>query len=211
MTQPKDQPVVVEMIVVAFDMCSSSQIMEDLLLSGRLVALRNLILAVKAFLTKSAEELGFTIYKFMGDGWILLFPPSFDGAVLLSFLSDLCVLYREKFDRRVRRRLEEVPRQVGLKFGMDGGSLLKVIMNNKAEYIGHAINIACRLQSAIADNGENPAYRLLVSNHLYPDLGNVKAYRPVSRKRQLRNIIGTRDYRCKELDLLAPKETAHAA
>ena len=74
-------------IVVAFDLCSSSQIMEDLLLSEKFDRYETFLTCVKRWLMNwtNSHPSGngrFELYKFTGDGWILLFPAATDGMAL---------------------------------------------------------------------------------------------------------------------------------
>ena len=82
-------------IVVAFDLCSSSQIMEDLLLSEKFDQYETFLTCVKRWLmnwtNKHAPGNGrFELYKFTGDGWILLFPAATNGKALIESLRSLC-------------------------------------------------------------------------------------------------------------------------
>jgi hypothetical protein len=60
-----------EALVVAFDMCSSSSIMEQLLLAGDMSCLTGLLTAIKQRLAVEQKTVPFDPYKFTGDGWIL--------------------------------------------------------------------------------------------------------------------------------------------
>ena len=62
-----------EKYVLVFDICSSTQIVEHLKLEGPQEAWCNLLIDIDNFLKREREALGFEIYKFTGDGWILLF------------------------------------------------------------------------------------------------------------------------------------------
>src|SRR4249920_1722735 len=82
-------------IVVVIDLCSSSQIMEDLLLSEKFDRYEVFLTCVKRWLMNwthkhSSVHGRFELYKFTGDGWILLFPPSTQGRSLVGFMSSLC-------------------------------------------------------------------------------------------------------------------------
>src|SRR5437867_12509165 len=92
-----------ESLVLVFDMCSSSDIIEGLTLRGEVHRLETFLTAVKRYLRDKAKGNRFSIYKFTGDGWILLFPANVDGAVLLSFLKGLCELLQRELKRKVLR------------------------------------------------------------------------------------------------------------
>jgi class 3 adenylate cyclase len=191
-----------DLLVVVFDMCSSSDIIEGLTLRGELHRLETFLTAVKRYLRGKVKDNLFDVYKFLGDGWILLFPPDVDGAVLLSFLKGLCEFFQRELKRKVLRHLDAVPQVTGVTLGLERGPLLKTVMFGQREYIGRPLNIACRLQTAIKDKDKSPAYKALVSNAVYNDyfreLRGVKSI-PVSRT--LRNIRGGTVFKCRKLTL----------
>lgn len=190
-------------IVVTFDICSSSDIIEDLSLTGNLKAMRNLLINMKKFLRKNAKIIGFEIYKFTGDGWILLFPQDVKGKYIMDFLKKLSVHFK-KLIKRVIDLLESKPDIIGITFGIERGPLIKIKMMGKEEYIGRTINVACRLQNSIKDKDHHPAYKVLVSKHAFKEfLEGLDEYRPIQVKRKLRNIRDGREYRCMKLHLFA--------
>lgn len=72
MTRENETLTVIRKLVVVFDISSSTTILEDLMRCERLDVWRNVLISVKEVLMDHPIE--FEIYKFMGDGWILLFP-----------------------------------------------------------------------------------------------------------------------------------------
>jgi hypothetical protein len=76
MTSPADEVSVETHLIVVFDMRSSSNMIEDLTLTGNIRRLRDLVILLKKWLRSRSETIGFTLYKFTGDGWMLLFPVS---------------------------------------------------------------------------------------------------------------------------------------
>jgi len=50
--------------------CSSSNMLEDLLLSQNEMALRDLMISIKKVLQSESQRRDFEVYKFIGDGWI---------------------------------------------------------------------------------------------------------------------------------------------
>src|SRR6266487_2787633 len=123
-------------LVVAFDMCSSSSVMEQLLLAGDMSCLTDFLGTLKHKLAGEQKRLIFDPYKFTGDGWILLFPPDTDGSALVAFLESLCQFYRDQFRLRVRPNLVHPPKLVGLSFGIDRGWVTPMTMYGQREYIG---------------------------------------------------------------------------
>lgn len=196
-------------VVVAFDMCSSSDIIEELTLCDSLQSLKSFLTDLKKYLASAQESLLFDPYKFTGDGWILLFPEATDGKALFKFLHDLCTFFGRQFHRQVLRHVGTPPALVGLTFGVEMGPLVPLTMYGQQEYVGRAINIACRLQSAIKDKDRSPAYKALVSNGVF---NKYFAFTPRHVKvfdvrRKLRNIRGGANFHCKKIELLKAKAT----
>jgi hypothetical protein len=192
-----------ESIVVAFDMCSSSTIMEQLLRARDMSCLTEFLTAIKRHLAAEQKLLEFDPYKFTGDGWILLFSPVTDGVALAAFLERLCRFYRDEFKRRVRPYLGNVPKLIGLSFGIDCGWLSHMTMYGQPEYIGRPIVVACRLQGAVKDKGGSPAYKALVTYAAYRKyFAQLPLPRVVRVKRTLHNINDGTPFGCKKITLL---------
>ena len=178
-----------EILVVAFDLCSSSMIMEQLLLGGDISCLTDLLTAIKRHLAAEQKHLLFDPYKFTGDGWILLFPANTDGSALMAFLERLCRFYSDEYRRLIKPNLRNVLKIVGLSFGIDRGWVSRMKMYGQTEYIGRPMIVACRLQGAVKDKGGSPAYKALVTYHAYrKHFAHLPASRVVRVKRILRNI-----------------------
>lgn len=126
--------------------------------------MRNLILALRTFLRAESVGQGFEVYKFIGDGWVLLFPPTVTGEALVSFLEKLCQLFKNKINRLVVPHLQSPPSVMGLTFGIDQGELVRLVMMGNDEYIGRPLNIASRLQGSIKQKDDNPSYKVLFQN-----------------------------------------------
>lgn len=202
MTRIRDEITVVEKVVVAFDVCSSSTIIEDLTLTNNLKAMRDILILTKKFLREKSKEIGFIRYKFTGDGWILLFPMDIRGVEMMDFLTGLSKYFKGQFTKRVLSVLDEVPDVTGLTFGLDRGNLIRVIMDQKNEYVGRPINVACRLQSVIKQKDTAPQYKVLMSRHAFNALSdNLLKYKPKKVIRSLPNIRGGKGFRCVKLCL----------
>jgi hypothetical protein len=196
-----------EAIVVAFDICSSSDIIEELTLKGQLERFHQLLTSLRHHLMKSQDILLFDAYKFTGDGWILLFPGNeTDGQVLLKWLTDLCVFFKKEFRQKILKYLDTPPAVTGLTFGLERGLLGKMKMFGRREYLGRAINIACRLQGAVGDKGGPPAYKALVSNVVFHDyFAAATGYKVWKAQRSLKNIRAGTAFKCRKIDLLSVK------
>lgn len=202
MTQPLDK-IIVRHTVLSFDICSSTKIMENLLITGNLNLWRDFLINIKEFLIDEDHALPFNLYNFTGDGWIMLFDYQINGTSLLSFLDSFCTHFSTTFDKKIKKVLETTPSLTGITFGMDRGELIKVRMNKRIEYIGRAINMACRLQSAIKDRDPHCEYKLLMTKDLY---SSIRADVPVGKflkaLRSGRNIAGGKEIECMKTTLL---------
>ena len=158
---------------------------------------------MKHFLAAQQEEVLFDPYKFTGDGWILLFPPNTNGNALSTFLTELCRFYAKEYRKTLKPYLANLPTVAGLTFGIDKGPAEHLIMYGPPEYVGRAINIACRLQSAVKDKGGTPAYKALVSNAVYAEyLKKFKFPKAFRARRTLRNINHGEIYHCRKIELV---------
>ena len=150
---------------------------------------------------KSKSE-SFDLYKFTGDGWIILFDFDYSGEKLINFVENFCKAFKTRLKQKVLNILEAPPKITGLTFGMDRGTLAKIKMNRQREYVGRPINVACRLQSSIKDKDNFPQYKLMMPNHLYSYLKkDLSDHRCVVAKRKLRNIAGDKVIRCRKIIL----------
>jgi len=196
-------------VVVAFDMCSSSNIIDDLTKSNNVQCLTTFFDALQRYLAKEQQKpAAFDPYKFTGDGWLLLFPAKTDGASLLNFLESLCLFFVVEFRRSLLPYLSRTPSLVGITFGIEKGEVIPMNMHGRQEYVGRAINVACRLQTALKDKGSSPAYSALVSNRVYDEyFSDTNPHRVNKVTRNLRNINGGSEFACRRLWLLRPYRT----
>lgn len=189
-------------VVVVFDMCSSSNIIEELTLTDNLSALRSLLINLKRYIETEAKDIGFEPYKFTGDGWILLFSDKVEGKILIRFINQLSKYFKKLFIEKIETILERNLARIGLTFGIEKGPLFRLKMFQQTEYVGRALNIACRLQSAIKDNDPNPGYKILLSNQVYQKyFKEIKDLKFVKVTRILRNIQGGSKYQCVKVRL----------
>lgn len=198
-----------EAIVVAFDMCSSSDIIEKLIARGELRRYTKLLEKIKHHLADAQQNAPFVLYKFTGDGWILLFPIKdndgcpIDGRVVLQFMRNFSVWFKRAFRELVAKYLDMPPSTTGVTFGVDVGPLHRMKMYQRDEYIGRAIFVACRLQGAIKDRDKSPGYKALVTKSVFNDhLALATGYKAQEVQRKLRNIGGGAVFRCKKIQLL---------
>ena len=76
-------------------------------------------------------------------------------------------------------------------------------MNERDEYVGRALNIACRLQSAVKETSPRPGcYQALISSSLYNErLAKASAkYKVEATTCSLRNILSGSGFACRKID-----------
>ena len=189
-----------EKIAVVFDICSSSEMLEDLAQRQNERAMKDLIRKLKNYLQEHQRPLGFELYKFTGDGWILLFPSNTEGTGLLTFLTNLLKYFKEVLSTVILPRLETAPNLRGMTFGVDKGRVLHFVLAGNAEYIGRPINVASRLQTAVKDH--LPGHQVLISRPAFNDFrGNFQHFDPQDMQICLKNIRGGRPFNCVKLSL----------
>jgi len=202
MSRPSDKVESVQKVVVFFDICSSTIILEDLLRTENQRRWRNLHIRLKQFLVSESRNTPFEIYKFLGDGWILLFNKgSVSGRELMELLNGICREYARLFHNGICEVLNGNEHRIGITFGVDAGSLVRIIMNQRAEYIGRALNVAARLQTAIKQKDKAPEGKLLISKNAFVSLrlSGIKKYAGKLVERELRNISGGEHYQARKI------------
>ncbi len=203
MTKPLDPKSIVTKIVVFFDLCSSTSILEDLLASENEDAWCALLLELKEFIRVRKVSDEFEMYKFLGDGWILLFEPNKRGEDLMLLLAGIAKEYERLHQEHIHNRLSTEIGNTGLTFGIDRGKLMKVTMNRSTEYIGRSLNVASRLQSSIKEKDSSPQGKVLMTRAAFNDIG-LKAdtgYKIDDVTRKLRNISGNSELKLKKISL----------
>ena len=195
-------------IVVVLDLCSSSQIMEDLLLSEKFDRYEAFLTCVKRWLMNWTEAHSpakgrFELYKFTGDGWILLFPDTIGGEPLVQFMYSLCEMINAELARHIIPSLSTMPAVLGATLGVEAGNLIRMTMNERDEYVGRALNIACRLQDAVKEKDAIPAATRRLYRHGSTMNGPTKAstrYKVESTTCSLRNVQGGSGFACRKID-----------
>lgn len=179
-------------LVMTCDICSSSDIIEDLTSTGSVQRFWDLLDEMKHAIPELQKHLFFYPYKFMGDGWIFLFPgrdTAGKGQQLLNLMLDFSTRFQKAFEEKLREGLNTQPKVVGLNFGLDSGPIFHARFLGKDEYIGRPIGVASRLQGKIKELGGSPAYKALASPVAYADyLKSAKDFRFTSHNLELRNV-----------------------
>jgi|ERR1700723_1325286 len=163
MTRDEEPLLIERKLVVVFDICSSTTILEDLKRTDNLPLWRNFIINLKNSLLLVSLDFDFIQYNFIGDGWVLLFPDNVPTDDLCHSLSTISSLFSEDFAKLIRPSLSHEPAPNGLTFGIDSGDLIRVEMNEQREYLGRAINVAARLQDYARDLPGGPSYKAVFS------------------------------------------------
>lgn len=154
-------------LVVVFDICSSTTILEDLKRTDNLAAWRDLLLDMKAHLQQEGSRLAMCLYKFIGDGWVLLFPDTVPKKELCALLCQLSEWYQSQFERSIKPLLLQEPSPIGLMFGIDAGELIRLELDEQIEYLGRAINVASRLQAQTKELRGGPSYKAIFSRNSF--------------------------------------------
>ncbi len=188
--------------VVAFDVCSSSVLIEDLVRHERVPDYGKLIDAFFAYINTKRDQYHIELYKFVGDGLILFLDETVSMDDVLSFCIELTTFSKQilLWFKEEYLTLAKLPRE-GITIGLSLGSIHCVRTINMAhtEYFGRAINVACRLQSLLDKKRhankflmEAPLYKL-IDGYLFK-----KACRRTTRS--LRNLNENAEERCYEFN-----------
>jgi len=204
MTPPSQKAQAVRKLVVFFDICSSTTILEDLLRTENQERWRNLHISIKKMLQNRSKILPFEIYKFLGDGWVLLFDEGIECDALLELLSDICLEYDQCFHDGIFSVLESDDHRRGITMGIDIGTLVRFVMNGRPEYVGRPLNVAARLQAAVKDVEKKPEDKLLISKNAFDrlNLSNKENFKSKLVRLSLRNIAGGSSYQARRINLL---------
>jgi|HubBroStandDraft_2_1064218.scaffolds.fasta_scaffold63011_3 class 3 adenylate cyclase len=209
MTQGKDELALVRRVVTVVDIRSSTTTLEDLKQTDNLKRWRDLLIDLKKLLADSHATLGLEPYKFIGDGWVLLFPENVTKHRFMQFLVDFSIEFYSTFDSSIAPILQHRPEKVGLTFGVDAGELVQLEMNEQTEYLGRAINVAARLQGAAKDMEGSSNCQALFSKNSFNAMPSGIGYAPpVLRRVQvpLRNVANGERYECLAYEPLSDEQ-----
>jgi class 3 adenylate cyclase len=191
---------VVDYYVIVFDLCSSSIILEDLQNQERLETWKELWEKIFGFLKNSSEDnKKYVIYKFLGDGFILLFDPKYENE-LIEFCNLLCKTICKEIKILIDEYLNVSLERIGITAGVEKGELIKLDINNIEEYTGKAINIASRLQASLKE--PEHVNKLLISKSVKRAIVSFYSssiFKATDRK--LHNLFGEKRFYCFEVDL----------
>ena len=195
-----------ELLVLAIDMCSSSKLINELAAMNNLLAFDRLLQNLYVWLKSNAKKYNYEIYQFTGDGWILVFSlEKLEGITLMNFLVKISQMHNKLRKAMIDIYLENFPESTGLTFGVEKGQLHKFQLGGELRYVGHALNVACKLQDAVKQKGPESSinYRGLISREVYNLLlkspATINEYKFFDVTRSLRNI--NPKYRCLRVNL----------
>lgn len=113
-------------------MCSSSKIIEDLSRTKSLIQYDRLMKNLRLMALEQCQSIHFILYKFTGDGWILLFPAlEIDGESLMRFLVRLSCQHNSLWKQMIEGHLESIPESTGLTFGIETASCVRSFLAMK--------------------------------------------------------------------------------
>ena len=159
-----------EKIVVVSDIFCSVKIMEELQSRDKLQMWGTLVCELDANLQSMVKDYDVIKYKFIGDGWILLFGMKSPGEELLSILECLRDKYQQLFKKRLFTVIDGALK-AEMSFGIDVGRLIVKYMDKKAEYIGRPINVATRLQhEPFKKNAKGDYFQVRMTKEAYSHL-----------------------------------------
>ena len=149
---------------------------------------------LQSFLDKVKGEYNFETYKFLGDGYILLFHNSVGPEKIYEFSEELVDIGGKILSIYIEKHIQnsDLPRQ-GITIGVDSGILDK----SKDEYIGRPINIACRLQGKL--DSTDSVNRIIISKRVFSKIEDIAIrglfkYKP----KTLKNVNGGKPVPCYE-------------
>lgn len=188
--------------VLVFDICSSTSMLEDLVLNEQPEKFNRLIQSFDDFINNKSNDYAIHIYKFLGDGYILFIDASITVDKILEFFIELVGFVKSVIEWFSRDFITttQLPR-IGITAGLEKGNLhtYRSRFTKQSEYIGRALNVAYRLQSS--QTAPDHVNRLLLSAKLYLQLKEYLLRIACSeRERILKNINDENPIRCYEFN-----------
>ena len=185
--------------VLVFDICSSTLILDDLQRTNQSGKYWDLVNDISSFLSENGSVFGYEIYKFLGDGFILIFYENtiIDQVLLFTIrLVDHCKHAIMQF-LEDHVEITNLPRK-GITIGLDKGVLYEQTLEDKSqEFIGRPLNMATRLQSSL--NRPEHSNKCLMSKRVYKEITKANFKKICSKTtRKLRNMVFEEEITCYE-------------
>ncbi len=189
-----------EYYVIVFDLCSSSNILEAIQKKDKLRVWRKFWKKTYNYLFKiSASQSKCIIYKFVGDGFILLYRPRYKKKII-SFCEKIKNYMNKEINLIIKDYLRDYSGRTGITIGIDKGKLIKMMLHGKAEYMGKPINVASRLQSLLK-LPEN-ANKILVTKNLQSEIKDQLKNKDYKEKIEvLHNLYDNKEIPCIEIEI----------
>jgi hypothetical protein len=187
-----------EKTIFVFDVCSSTTIVEDLHRTGSIKRYNEMIEGINEFLKKKSESLPINIYKFIGDGFVLIISEEIEIEEVLKFAKELIEVCNRKISKIIEfLECEDIPRR-GITIGLDKGIIHHFELNTNSEFIGRSITLACRLQSS--QNKPEQVNSILMSVKVHSEIKDKDIKELCGKKeRTFKNITGEKPIKCYEL------------
>ncbi len=187
-------------IIVVFDICSSTSILEILMLNGRAMEYEKIITEETTIFEKklSAEKPSF--YKYLGDGNIYFFN---EDTIIDNLIENLCGFIEESvymLNRFLKRFIDRELNRIGVTVGIALGDIYETQkIGTQKEYFGRPINMACRLQSSL--NGKDQINKILIQKEVFQRLKKKELRKWFNiRRKILSNINADLETQCYEID-----------
>lgn len=182
--------------IIVMDLCSSSVILEKLQSAGKIRVWRRLW---KKIFKHLSRDFYFSVrckpYKFVGDGFIILYRYQFSQD-LFDFMKKLNSVSCE-FLKEVLERYKIEPKRFGFAYGIDRGELIKMRLLGQVEFMGEAINAATRLQSQLKTDED--ACSVMVSEKVYNRITLPQDVKQVEKRCVLRNLYDDKEIMCHQI------------
>ena len=188
-----------EYYVIVFDLCSSSILLEKLQEQNKLNIWRKFWKDIFKYLNKiSSGGAKCIVYKFVGDGFILLYKPRYKNN-LLSFCDNIKIYINEKVNNIIKNNFTDYVERIGITIGIDKGTVIRMRLYGNVEYMGKAINVAARLQSLL--KLPEHSNKILVSQQVQTEISEQltdRTYKSI--EATLHNLHGDKSITCYEIE-----------
>ena len=175
--------------VIVVDLCSSSVILEKLQEQDKLRVWRKFWKGIFNHVSKlSWNGAKCIVYKFVGDGFILLYRPHY-ARDIMAFCESLKTYINENTNQIIEDHISGFSGRTGITIGIDKGEVIRMRLRGNPEYMGKAINVAARLQSLLKlpEHSNKLLVSMAVKNEIQEQIGDAVC-KPV--EESLHNLYG---------------------
>jgi class 3 adenylate cyclase len=183
--------------IVVYDICSSTQILDNLLANEIIDKYDILITDISKSFTSLFSKLNPIFYKFLGDGSIFFFKEETDVDSIINLLCDFIEESDFIINNFVKRYIDIDLKRVGITIGVAFVNIYLAKIKN--EYFGRAINMACRLQNSL--NKPEHVNKILVQKEVFKSINDKELRRWFNiRRRTFSNLNADQLTQCYEMD-----------